>query len=104
VGDGILDDVASLVWSVVALVAFVLFVGVLVRVVVEITRSFARTWRPVGATAVGLEIVYTFTDPPVRLLRRLIPPLRIGQVSLDLSVLILLVLIWIVRVVAFAFM
>lgn len=94
----------SVIWSIVALVAYVLFVGVLVRVVVEVTRSFARSWRPVGATAVGLEIVYTVTDPPVRLLRRIIPPLRLGQVSLDLSVLILLILLWIVRIVASSFL
>ena len=90
----------QLIWSIVALVAYVLLVGVLIRVVVEVTRSFARTWRPVGAAAVGLEIVYTVTDPPVRLLRRVIPPLRIGQVSLDLSVLILLILLSILRAVA----
>ncbi|MHA3703080.1 YggT family protein [Jatrophihabitans sp. YIM 134969] len=92
-----------MIWSIVALVAYALLVGVIIRVVVEITRSFARTWRPVGATAVGLEIVYTVTDPPVRLLRRVIPPLRIGQVSLDLSVLILLILLSIVRAIALNF-
>lgn len=90
-------------WSVIALVAYLLLVGVIVRVVIEVTRSFARTWRPVGATAVGLEIVYTVTDPPVRLLRRVVPPLRIGQVSLDLSVLILLILLSIIRAVALNF-
>ena len=84
-----------------ALVAYVLLVAVLVRVVIEVTRSFARTWRPVGATAVGLEIVYTVTDPPIRVLRRVIPPLRIGQISIDLSVLILLIGLSILRAVAF---
>jgi YggT family protein len=95
--------VGQLIWSIVALLAYALLVGVIIRVVVEITRSFARTWRPVGATAIGLEIVYTVTDPPVRLLRRVIPPLRIGQVSLDLSVLILLILLSIVRAIALHF-
>lgn len=94
---------ASLVWSIVAFAAYVLFVGVLIRVVVELTRGFARSWRPAGVTAVGLELVYSATDPPVRLLRRIIPPLRIGQVSLDLSVFILLILLWIVRIIAFSF-
>lgn len=91
------------IWSVIALVAYLLLVGVIIRVVIEVTRSFARTWRPVGATAVGLEIVYTVTDPPVRLLRRVIPPLRIGQVSLDLSVLILLIMLSILRAIALNF-
>ena len=90
-----------MVWSVVALVAYVLLVSVLIRVVIEVTRSFARTWRPAGATAVGLELVYTFTDPPIRLLRRVIPPLRIGQVSIDLSVLVLLIALSILRAIAY---
>ena len=35
--------------------------------------------------------VYSATDPPVRALRRLIPPVRLGSVSIDLSFLILMV-------------
>jgi YggT family protein len=66
---------------------------VLARFVVEATRQFARSWRPVGVAAVGIELVYIATDPPVKLLRRLIPPLRIGAVNLDLSVMILLLAI-----------
>jgi YggT family protein len=42
---------------------------------------------------VGIELVYLSTDPPVRLLRRLIPPVRLGPISLDLSILILLLVI-----------
>ena len=50
-----------------------------------------------GATAVGLEFVYVATDPPMKLLRRLIPPLRLGGITLDLSVMVLLILIIISR-------
>jgi YggT family protein len=60
---------------------------------VEATRQFARRWRPAGIAAVGIELVYLSTDPPVRLLRRLIPPVRLGPISLDLSILILLLVI-----------
>ena len=66
---------------------------ILARVVIETTRQFARTWRPAGVAAVGIEVVYLTTDPPVKPLRRLIPPLRLGSVSLDLSILILLLAI-----------
>ena len=38
-----------------------------------------------------LEVVYSVTDPPIKALRRVIPPLRIGSVALDLSFLIVLV-------------
>jgi YggT family protein len=37
-----------------------------------------------------LEIILSLTDPPVKLLRRLIPQLTIGMVRLDLSIMVLL--------------
>jgi YggT family protein len=83
----------SLVWGLVGYVLYLYILVVLARFVVEATRQFARSWRPVGVAAVGIELVYIATDPPVKLLRRLIPPLRIGAVSLDLSVMILLLAI-----------
>ena len=95
---------ARLLWSVVILACYLLLLGVLIRVVTETVRSFARSWRPVGVTAVGLEVVYTITDPPIRALRRVIPPLRLGAISLDLSVLVLFIAIFIVRTVAFSFL
>lgn len=66
---------------------------ILARFVIEATRQFARRWRPAGVAAVGIELVYLTTDPPVRLLRRLIPSVRLGSISLDLSILILLLAI-----------
>ncbi len=83
----------SLVWALVGYLLYLYILVVLARFVVEATRQFARSWRPVGVAAVGIELVYIATDPPVKLLRRLIPPLRIGAVSLDLSVMILLLAI-----------
>ena len=54
---------------------------------------------PIGAAAIGLELVYVATDPPMKLLRRLVPPLRLGGVSLDMSVIVLFVIIWILRLI-----
>jgi YggT family protein len=71
--------------------------------VVDWTRQFARAWRPVGAAAVGVELVYVATDPPIRLLRKLVPPLQLGTVSLDLSVIILLIVLIALRQVALTF-
>jgi YggT family protein len=83
----------TLFWSVVLFALHVYLLLVLARLVVDITRQFARSWRPVGVTAVGLELVYVSTDPPVRLLRRVLPPIRLGALSLDLSITILLIVI-----------
>lgn len=65
------------------------------RIVVELVRMFARDWRPKGRVAIALESIYTVTDPPVRLLRRLIPTVRIGGVGLDLSIMVLLLVVFI---------
>ena len=65
------------------------------RIVVELVRAFARDWRPAGGVAVSLETVYTVTDPPVRALRRIIPIVRVGRVGLDLSIMVLLLVVFI---------
>ena len=60
------------------------------RLVMEWIRAYSRDFRPSGLALVLFEVVYTLTDPPVKALRRLIPPLRIGAVALDLSMICLL--------------
>src|SRR6266513_1441491 len=57
----------TLVWSVVALVLYLYFLMIVARVVIDVTRQFARSWRPAGVAAIGLEAVYSSTDPPVKL-------------------------------------
>ncbi|MBC7518269.1 MAG: YggT family protein [Microbacteriaceae bacterium] len=53
------------------------------RFLLDLARSFARNWRPSGVGLVVAEAVFTITDPPVRAVRRVIPPLRIGGLALD---------------------
>ncbi len=65
------------------------------RIVIELVRSFARQWVPVGASAVALELMFSATDPPLKLLRRVIPVVRIGGVGLDLSIMVLLLVVFI---------
>ena len=76
-------------------VLFAFWLLLTARVVVELVRAFAREWRPAGGVAVALESIYTVTDPPVRLVRRLIPMVRIGGVGLDLSIMVLLLAVFI---------
>jgi YggT family protein len=76
------------------LILFV-FIGLLwVRFVVDWVQVFARQWEPRGPLLVALEGVYSATDPPIMALRRVIPPLRIGSVALDLSFLLVMVAAW----------
>jgi YggT family protein len=90
----------SLFWGLVSYVLYLYVLIILARVVIEATRQFASKWRPTGLAAIGVETVYVATDPPVRLLRRLVPPVRLGNVSLDLSIIILLIALVILRWVA----
>lgn len=61
----------------------------LARVVVDFIQIFARDWHPRGFLLVVCEFIYTLTDPPVNLLRKVIPPLRLGNIALDLGFIIL---------------
>lgn len=67
------------------------------RLIVDWVQVFARGWEPRGVLLVILEGVYTATDPPLRALRRVIPPLRLGGFALDLSFIVLIVIVYIAR-------
>ncbi|HEU5159718.1 MAG TPA: YggT family protein [Streptosporangiaceae bacterium] len=67
------------------------------RLVLDYVRQFARSWHPTGVVLVLAEVTYSVTEPPLKLLRRFIPNVRLGNLAFDLSftVLFLLVLIMI---------
>jgi YggT family protein len=67
------------------------FLGLMwVRFIVDWVQVFARSWEPRGLLLVLLEGVYTATDPPINAMRKVIPPVRLGTVALDLSFLIVM--------------
>jgi YggT family protein len=72
-------------------VVWVFFLLLIGRLVLDWIQAFAREWRPKGVVLVLAELIYSATDPPLRALRRVIPPLRIGQVQLDLAFMILFI-------------
>ena len=61
------------------------------RLIIGLIMVFARDFHPTGAVVVVFEFVMMVTDPPLKALRKVIPPLRIGQVSLDLAFLVLFI-------------
>jgi YggT family protein len=84
--------------TVLEVLAFVVFLYLLVlvgRVVFDWIRMFARDWRPRGPVLLVAEPVYTLTEPPLRALRKVIPPLRLGGINLDLSFMVLFVGVYI---------
>jgi YggT family protein len=83
----------SPVGQVLIVALWLFFVLLIARLVLDYIQMFARSWRPTGVLLVVAEVVYTITDPPLKALRRLIPPLRLGSITLDLSFLVLVVLV-----------
>ena len=76
----------------VVLVFLLLLIG---RLILDWIQVFAREWRPRGPVLVVAELIYTATDPPLKLLCRLIPPLRLGSVQLDLAFFILFLMTYV---------
>ncbi|MGP4113133.1 YggT family protein [Streptomyces sp. 4N509B] len=80
----------------VILIALYCLLGLLLfRLVMDYVFMFARSWQPGKAMVVALEATYTVTDPPLKALRRVIPPLRFGGVALDLSFFVLMIIVYI---------
>ena len=70
-----------------AVFLFMLFL--LGRMILGFIMSFSRDWRPQGVMLVVTEAVFSVTDPPIKLLRRVIPPVRMGHARLDIAFLVL---------------
>ena len=81
----------EIVGSIIHVLLFTFIALLWIRFVVDWVQVFARSWSPRGVLLVILEVVNSVTDPPIKALRRVIPPLRLGNFALDLSFLIVLV-------------
>ena len=78
-------------------VYLVLLIG---RMILSWIQAYARTWSPRGVLLVIAEGVYSATDPPLRFLRRYIPSVRLGNVALDLSFILLFLVVYVLWQVA----
>jgi YggT family protein len=92
--------VLSQIGDLIAVLLQIFFFLLIARLVLDYVQMFARSWRPSGFALLVAEVVYTITDPPLKALRRVIPPLRLGNISLDLSFLVLIILVQILAGVA----
>jgi YggT family protein len=85
------------VGSILNLILLIAILVLVARFVLDWVQMLARNWRPRGIILVLCEGLYSLTDPPLRAVRRVIPPLRLGGIMLDLSPMILLLGIIILR-------
>jgi YggT family protein len=84
----------SVSMQIVYLALYALFLILLARFVMGAVLQYGRRWHPGRGAAASLELVWSVTDPPINALRLVIPPLRIGTVSVDLASLVLLVILF----------
>lgn len=85
----------SVVGEVLTIVLYCFLFLLIFRLVMDYVFQFARSYEPRGVMVVVLEATYSVTDPPLKLLRRFIPPLRLGGVALDLSFFVLIIIVYI---------
>lgn len=87
-------DMVRLIGLVIYYVINVYVFILVLRVVLDWVQILARDWRPRGIILVLANLIYALTDPPVRFFGRLIPPLRIGGLALDMGFLVLFILLF----------
>jgi len=83
----------SIILTVIYLALLVVFIAMWARFVFDWIQVLNPGWRPRGAIIVLAESSYTITDPPIKAVRRVIPPLQLGSIRLDLAWTIVLIVL-----------
>ncbi len=85
----------SIVLQIIYILLYVFVLVLIARFVMCYVMQFGRRWQPGRGASATLEVLWSVTDPPLKALRRVIPPLRIGTVAVDLSSIVLLVILFV---------
>jgi len=80
----------NIVFSLLYVVTLVYVLIMFMRLILDWVQVFSRQWRPTGPLLVVAEVVYTATDPPLKALRKVLPPIGFGQIRFDLAFLVLM--------------
>lgn len=89
IGSGDVNALGSILILAVSLYSWIL----LARIVIEMIQSFSRQFNPPRWFMMVAEVLFVLTDPPVKALRKIIPPLQLGGIALDVSVIVLFLLL-----------
>jgi YggT family protein len=74
-------------------IVLIFFITLIGRLIIDWIQVFARDWKPRGIMLVIAEAIYSVTDPPLKALRRVLPPLTIGQVQIDLAFIVIFLIV-----------
>ncbi|MDO5668832.1 MAG: YggT family protein [Corynebacterium sp.] len=89
----------SLLGTVIYFVLRVFVLILIARIVIEMIQSFSRHFQPPRWFIYIAEPLFVITDPPVKALRKVIPPLKMGGVALDMSVIVLFIILMVLQMV-----
>lgn len=92
-----MGTILIVVGSALAWAASIYTMILLARVILDWTRLLAPRWNPPGWLLVILDWIYRITDPPIRWMRRFIPPIRLGNVALDVGFLVVFIIVIIIE-------
>jgi YggT family protein len=77
-------------------ISWVLWIFLLIlfaRMILSWVPVLVRDWEPRGPMLVVAEVIYSITDPPLRALRKVLRPVRVGNMMLDLAFIGLAILV-----------
>ena len=78
------------IFAIITIALHILYIGLLLRMLLDWVRVFVPGWSPRGIALLCASGVYALTDWPMNQLRKVVPPLRIGNFALDTGFLILI--------------
>jgi YggT family protein len=86
-------DGVQIVGYIIGLVLEIFLIVLFARMILSWVPVLVRDWQPRGPLLVLAEVVYSLTDPPLRALRKVLKPVRVGAMSLDLAFIALFLLV-----------
>lgn len=75
----------AIIGTVIGSVLWIFLLILFARMILSWIPVLVRDWQPRGPMLVAAEIIYSATDPPLRALRKVLKPVRVGNMMLDLA-------------------
>ena len=75
----------SIVGSIIEWVLWIFLLIMFARMILSWVPVLVRDWEPKGPMLVFAEVIYSITDPPLKVVRKVLRPVRVGNMMLDLA-------------------
>jgi YggT family protein len=75
----------AIIGTVIGTALWIFLLVLFARMILSWIPVLVREWQPRGPMLVVAEVIYSVTDPPLRALRKVLKPARIGNMMLDLA-------------------